>query len=66
MNKSQSRMPTSSLLDDGEMRTFCASCGIRESTIEAAIKVRRAQPERKPSPLKGRKRNLKAKARSQS
>ena len=43
--------------DEAEMRAFYESCGIRESTIEAAIKLRLSEPfeqPKKPSPLKGK------------
>ncbi len=44
--------PKINLKDEAEMRAFYASCGISESTTEAAIKARRNEPvqpiEKKP------------------
>ena len=43
--------------DEAEMRAFYASCGISESTTEAAIKLRLSEPvaePKTPSPLKGK------------
>ena len=50
------------LRDEADMRAFYASCGVSESTTEAAIKLRRVHVEKKPSPLKGKKRKAKAQA----
>jgi hypothetical protein len=53
--------------DEEEMRAFYASCGVSQSTTEAAIKVRRAHPahlekqQKPPHPSKGKpKRTQKA------
>jgi hypothetical protein len=44
MKRAMNRLPEQVLRDEAEMRAFYQSVGISESTIEAAIKVRRNGP----------------------
>jgi hypothetical protein len=44
MKRAMNRLPEQILQDEAEMRAFYQSCGISESTIDAAIKVRRNKP----------------------
>ena len=44
MNRIMNRLPEQMLRDEAEMRAFFESVGIRKSTTEAAIKVRRNRP----------------------
>ena len=44
MKRTMDRLPEQMLRDEAEMRAFYQSCGISESTTEAAIKVRRNGP----------------------
>jgi hypothetical protein len=61
------KLPQFNPSDEKEMRAFYASCGVSESTTEAAIKLRLSAPveePKKPSPIKGKpKRKQQATAR---
>ena len=55
MKRAMNRLPEQMLRDEAEMRAFYESVGISESTIEAAIKMRRNKPIEQDSELKQRK-----------
>jgi hypothetical protein len=50
------KLPENNLQDEAEMRAFYERCGVSKSTTEAALKLRRQREDKKPSPLKGRRR----------